>query len=83
MVTISFFNLTLSLTNGFLSEVEYLISRSSKPLMLFIKLSAEISFSLFEAEIVPLSPSFATNIVPYTERSFNLIRILLWSSSGS
>ena len=32
MVTISSFNLTLSLTNGFLSDEEYLISKSSNPL---------------------------------------------------
>jgi len=77
IVTISFFNLTLSLTNGFLLELEYFISKSSKPFICFKKLMASDKFFLFEAEIVPLSPSPPTSIVPYTDKSFNLERIEL------
>ena len=77
MVTISFFNLTFNLTNGFFLEDENLISKSLKPFFCFIKFIAEQRFFLVVEEIVPLMPSLPTNIVPYIHRSFNLIRISL------
>ena len=74
IVTISFFNLTFNLTNGFISDTEYLISKSENPFIDEIKFMA--NFKLLSPDMVPFNPSSPTKMVPYMENSLSLIRIV-------
>ena len=77
IVTISFFNLTFILTNGFFSDEEYFTSKASKPSILRKYLIALLNFFSLVAEIVPLRPSSPTRIVPLILSSFKFERMSL------
>lgn len=62
-MTISFFSFIFSLTKGFSSDSEYLISNSEKPLIVFRKLTA-LTILMASPDIVPFMPSEPTKIVP-------------------